>query len=217
MEKSGFILINLLPYREKQKVIKIQQFSLVIATFIVAALAINLSYAGIISAKVSYQEIRNKFLNEENKKLKAEIKEIDNLKETIYDTLEKRNVVESLQTNRSDAVKILNSLSQELPDGTFITSVIRNGEKVNVVGQTQSNARVASYMLDLEKTSTFKTPELVEIKVIPIKTKKLGQDVTEQLSIFNFNVSLERENVEFKNIKTNKKDSKKDNSKDKKK
>ena len=217
MEKSGFILINLLPYREKQKVIKIQQFSLVIATFIVAALAINLSYAGIISAKVSYQEITNKFLNEENKKLKAEIKEIDNLKETIYDTLEKRNVVESLQTNRSDAVKILNSLSQELPDGTFITSVIRNGEKVNVVGQTQSNARVASYMLDLEKTSTFKTPELVEIKVIPIKTKKLGQDVTEQLSIFNFNVSLERENVEFKNIKTNKKDSKKDNSKDKKK
>ena len=217
MEKSGFILINLLPYREKQKVIKIQQFSLVMATFIVAALAINLSYTGIISAKVAYQETRNKFLSEENKKLKAEIKEIDNLKETIYDTLEKRNVVESLQTNRSDAVKILNSLSQELPDGTFITSVIRNGEKVNVVGQTQSNARVASYMLDLEKTSTFKTPELVEIKVIPIKTKKLGQDVTEQLSIFNFNVSLERENVEFKNIKTNKKDSKKDNSKDKKK
>lgn len=217
MEKSGFILINLLPYREKQKVIKIQQFSLVMATFIITALAINLSYTGIISAKVDYQETRNNFLIEENKKLKAEIKEIDNLKETIYDTLEKRNVVESLQTNKSDAVKILNSLSQELPDGTFITSVIRNGEKVNVVGQTQSNARVASYMLDLEKTSTFKTPELVEIKVIPIKTKKLGQDVTEQLSIFNFNVSLERENVEFKNIKTNKKDSKKDNSKDKKK
>lgn len=217
MEKSGFILINLLPYREKQKVIKIQQFSLLMATFIVAALAINLSYTGIISAKVAHQETRNKFLIEENKKLKAEIKEIDNLKETIYDTLEKRNVVESLQINRSDAVKILNSLSQELPDGTFITSVIRNGEKVNVVGQTQSNARVASYMLDLEKTSTFKTPELVEIKVIPIKTKKLGQDVTEQLSIFNFNVSLERENVEFKNIKTNKKDNKKDNTKDKKK
>lgn len=217
MEKSGFILINLLPYREKQKVIKIQQFSLVMATFIVAALAINLSYTGIINAKVANQETRNKFLIEENKRLKAEIKEIDNLKETIYDTLEKRNVVESLQTNRSDAVKILNSLSQELPDGTFITSVIRTGEKVNVVGQTQSNARVASYMLDLEKTSTFKTPELVEIKVIPIKTKKLGQDVTEQLSIFNFNVSLERENVEFKNIKTNKKDSKKDNNKDKKK
>ena len=69
MEKSGFILINLLPYREKQKVIKIQQFSLVMATFIVAALAINLSYTGIISAKVAYQETRNKFLIEENVKL----------------------------------------------------------------------------------------------------------------------------------------------------
>lgn len=197
MENNGFILINLLPYREKIKADKIRQFGLLMGFF--ALLAGGLIFTGhtYLSVKIDEQESRNKFIEEENKKLDRDIKAIVNLKDEIKETLAKRQVVESLQVNRSDGVNIMNELANQLPEGSVLKSVERVGEKITIVGQTQSNAKVSNYMTNLDATPVFTNPELVEVKAITLtsaKTNSKQKTVADELKIneFTINVTMER-------------------------
>lgn len=136
MENKGFIIINLLPYRDKIKKDKLRQFGLLMAFFVLVAGAVIFSGHTILSFKISSQESRNKYIENKNEGLDKQIKEISNLKDEIKETLAKRQVVESLQVNRSDTVTILNEISKQIPEGMLLKSVKQSLEKITIVGIT---------------------------------------------------------------------------------
>lgn len=198
MENKGFILVNLLPYREKLKKEKIVQFSLLMGLFGVASLALIFVGHTFLSLQIDQQERRKAFIEKQNKELETQIKDIADLKLQIKDTLAKRAVVEALQVNRADGVNIFNTVAKALIEGTSIKEIKKVGNRVTIIGQTQSNAKVANYMTNLEETDVFRNPQLIEVRSMLIKQKnrRSNKDEEFQLNEFVITVDLEKPIVE---------------------
>lgn len=202
MNKSDFIFINLLPYRERQKKEQTKQFILLMSLFSLVAIFILFLMYSIFSISIDAQNSRNEFISKRNKKLDEDIRAIAGLQNEIRATLEKRSVVENLQVNRSDSVGILNDISLQLPDGVTLKSVIQQDKTIRLVGVTNSNNKVSTYMTNLAATSTFQNPQLIEVKAarqtstnttMPTSNTRAGIATPDQtLSEFTIEVELKR-------------------------
>ncbi|MGA7751125.1 MAG: PilN domain-containing protein [Gallionella sp.] len=116
-----------------------------------------------ISTQISYQERRNTYLKQETAILDKQIEEINKLREQTQSLLARKNVVETLQSTRSDVVHLLDQMLRILPDGVYLKTLRQAGNKINLVGYAQSNARVSTLMRAIEDSPWLDTPTLVEI------------------------------------------------------
>ena len=157
------IRINLLPHRaEKRRARQIQfiafsVISIALASFLVGAVELA------IDTQVSYQERRNTYLKQETAVLDKQIEEIKKLREQTQSLLARKNVVEGLQSTRSDVVHLLDQMLRILPDGVYLKTLKQTGNKIALDGFTQSNARVSTLMRAIEDSPWLDTPTLIEI------------------------------------------------------
>jgi type IV pilus assembly protein PilN len=157
------IRINLLPHRaEKRRARQIQfiafsVISIALAGFLVGAVELA------IDTQVSYQERRNTYLKQETAVLDKQIEEIKKLREQTQSLLARKNVVEGLQSTRSDVVHLLDQMLRILPDGVYLKTLKQTGNKIALDGFTQSNARVSTLMRAIEDSPWLDTPTLIEI------------------------------------------------------
>jgi len=178
------IRVNLLPWREARR--KAQRQHLGVLGGMVAVLgllivgAVHLTIAGYISEQSS----RNEFLKRENVRLDKEIEEIKKLKTEIAALLARKQIIERLQTDRAQAVYLLQELVQQVPDGVYLKTIRQTGLKINMVGYSQSNARVSTLMRNFAASPYLENPDLVEIKAVTLSNKRVSE--------FNMNVSLKR-------------------------
>jgi len=169
------VRINLLPHREQKRLARQRQFiSLVVGLVILAIGVIGLVHI-IIASQIDNQLSRNALLKGEIAKLDEQIKEIDKLAEQTRALLARKQIVETLQANRTEAVHILDQLVRRLPDGLYLKSVRQSGQKITLVGYAQSNARVSTLMRNIEGSPWLTAPELVEIKSIALDKQKLNE------------------------------------------
>jgi len=80
--------------------------------------------------------------------------------------LARKQIVETLQSNRTEAVHLLDQMVRQLPDGIYLKSLQQVGAKVTLVGYAQSSARVSTLMRNIEASPWLQSPELVEIKAV---------------------------------------------------
>jgi type IV pilus assembly protein PilN len=155
--------VNLLPHRaEKRKARQIQFFALSVISLVCGAMLVGVVDAA-ISTQISYQERRNTYLKQETAILDKQIEEINKLREQTQSLLARKNVVETLQSTRSDVVHLLDQMLRILPDGVYLKTLRQAGNKINLVGYAQSNARVSTLMRAIEDSPWLDTPTLVEI------------------------------------------------------
>ena len=159
--------INQLPHREQKRQARQRQFISLALSLAVLGLAMVALVHGILAAGIENQNARTTLLKQEIAKLDEQIKEIDRLREQISGVLSRKQVVETLQANRSEAVHLLDQLVRQLPDGIYLRNVKQVGAKVTVTGYAQSNARVSTLMRNIEASPWLSNPELVEIKLVP--------------------------------------------------
>ncbi len=178
------IRINLLPWREARRKARNLQFFILMGMVAGLAASIVLLVHGYYAARISTQMERNRFLKLENAKLDKEIEEIKKLKEEIQALLSRKQVIETLQADRAQTVYLLEQLVRQTPDGVYLRSIKQTGSKVNMSGYAQSNARVSTLMRNLEASPYLENPDLVEIKVATVNSKRLSE--------FNMNVSIKR-------------------------
>jgi type IV pilus assembly protein PilN len=74
--------------------------------------------------------------------------------------LARKAVIEQLQSSRSQMVHLFDQLVRTIPDGVRLNSIKQTGEKLTLDGVAQSNARVSSYMLELEDSGWMTAPDL---------------------------------------------------------
>jgi len=161
------IRINLLPHREQARQARQRQFvSMSIGLAIMGLALIALGWV-VLNSQIENQEGRNTLLKTEIAKLDEQIKEIDKLREQTQALLARKQVVETLQANRTEAVHILDQLVRQLPDGIYLKSVRQTGPRIQLVGYAQSSARVSTLMRNLDASPWLTQPELVEIKLVP--------------------------------------------------
>jgi type IV pilus assembly protein PilN len=178
----NLIRINLLPHRELKRAARQQQLIFMAVSIAILALLIIVLVHGIIGGKIDNQNARNAYLESETVKLDKEIDEIKKLKEQIQAMLSRKKVVETLQANRSQAVYLLDQMVRLLPDGVYLKAFKQTGASVNVQGYAQSNARVATFIRNLEASPWLETPELIETKAATVEKNRLSE--------FSLNVKL---------------------------
>ena len=175
------IRINLLPHREEKRKARQKQFAILAGI----ATAIGLTIAGLLwvvfDAQIDNQKGRNKYLNDEIAKLDKQIDEIKRIREETASLLSKKQVVEGLQSNRSEPVYLLDQLLRQLPEGLYLKSIKQTGAKISVTGYAQSNARVSAFMRNIEASPYLGNPNLVEIKAVQLNSQRANEFVLDFL------------------------------------
>jgi len=132
---------------------------------------VHLYFAEIIDA----QNERNKFLKGEIARLDKQIAEIRKLKDEITALLERKKIIETLQTDRAQTVHLLDELVRQMPEGVYLKSVTQKGLNVKLEGYAQSNARVSTLMRNIEASPWLENPGLVEVKAATLGNRRVSQ------------------------------------------
>jgi len=167
--------INLLPHRAAQRQ-RARQHFMVLAVLtallgLVIVGAVHLYNANLIDV----QNARNTFLKGEIAKLDKEREEIKRLKDDIEALLKRKQVIESLQVDRVQSVRLLEELVRQAPEGIYLKSVRQRGAEVELVGYAQSNARVSAMMRNIEGSQWLEQPRLVEIKTSTVDKRRVSE------------------------------------------
>jgi type IV pilus assembly protein PilN len=160
------IRVNLLPHREERRKRQQQQFFIMLGVVVaVGALIWGLVHS-YLSDQIDNQLSRNRYLTEEIAKVDKQIAEIKTLQDQIDALLNRKRAVELLQSNRAQAVQLLDQLVRQLPDGVYLKGVKQVGQRVTISGVTQSQARVSTLMRNIDSSPVLEKPNLVEIKAV---------------------------------------------------
>lgn len=171
------IRINLLPHRaEKRKARQIQLIAFSVISLVLGVLVVGFVHVA-ISSQISYQERRNLYLKQETEVLDKQIAEIKKLREQTESLLARKTVVEELQTTRSDVVHLMDQMLRILPDGVYLKSLRQTGNKINISGYAQSNARVSTLMRAIDSSPWIEKPSLVEIHATGAGSTRLSEFV----------------------------------------
>jgi len=182
------IRINLLPHREERRKQQQQQFIILLVGVVVIGAAVWFVVRSYLDEQLGTQQARNQYLQAEIVKLDKQIAEIQKLKDQTAALLARKRVVETLQSNRSEVVHLLDQLVRQLPDGVYLKSVKQTGSRVTITGLTQSQARVSTLMRNLESSPQLENPGLVEIKAVQQGRLRANE--------FILNISITRAKVE---------------------
>lgn len=167
--------INLLPHREMRRKQQQQHFFVMLGVVMAMGAAIWFGVHTYLDGALTNQQARNKYLEEEIVKIDKEIAEINKLKEQIAALLKRKQVVETLQSNRAEVVHLLDQLVRQLPDGMYLKAIKQQGAKVTISGYTQSQARVSTLMRNLEGSQYLQKANLVEIKSVAAGGQRLNE------------------------------------------
>jgi type IV pilus assembly protein PilN len=181
------IRVNLLPHREEARKRRQQQFGVLAGISLVVALLVAGAVWLFLDTQVTQQQTNVAYMKGEIAKLDKQIEEIRKIREETASLLAKKQVVEGLQSNRSEPVQLLDQLLRQLPEGVYLKAIKQIGPKVNISGYAQSNARVSTLMRNLGASPYLENPELVEIKAVQAPDKS-GNRINE----FNMNISIKR-------------------------
>jgi type IV pilus assembly protein PilN len=157
--------INLLPWRAERRKQRQQEFLTMLgmagAVGVLISVLIVMYYIG----QIKGQENRNQNLSEQISLLDKQIAEIAELDKKKAGLLRRKQVIEELQASRSQMVHLFDELARTIGDGTQITSLAQNGNDLTLLGRAQSNARVSSYMRNLEASGWMGNPDLSIIEL----------------------------------------------------
>jgi type IV pilus assembly protein PilN len=152
--------INLLPWREERRKLRQKEFGVMLGLGAAAGVVLWFLVNSYYNAQIDGQNERNAYLQQQIAEVETRITEIDELDRQKARLLARKEVIEQLQANRSQMVHLFDSLVRTIPDGVVLTSIKQEGEKLTLEGRSQSNARVSTYMRNLEGSGWMTKPDL---------------------------------------------------------
>jgi len=156
--------INLLPWREEQRKRNLNEFGIMILVGLMITGGIMGGWHFHNEENIEFQKKRNAYLKKEIVAVEARIREIEQLERKKAELIARMNVITQLQSSRPQIVRLMDDIVTTLPEGVYLTSVKQNGNAVSLNGMAQSNARVSSYMRNIESTEWMGDPKLTVIQ-----------------------------------------------------
>jgi len=166
--------INLLPWREDLRKQKQQEFFALIGVFaVVAAVIVGMVHFYHVQL-IEGQQSRNRFMEDRIAYLDKKIEEIKQLENEKQRLLDRMRAIEQLQGNRPLIVRFFDEVINSLPEGVSVLNIAQKGNKFTIQGEAQSNARVSSFMRNLDSSKWLSNPKLDIIQT----TNKQGQRIS---------------------------------------
>ncbi|MEP3856670.1 MAG: PilN domain-containing protein [Porticoccus sp.] len=164
--------INLLPWREALRAEKKKEFITLICVVLVAAVISAFGWDRMLSSQIETQNDRNSLLKTEIARLEKQVTEIKELKKRRQDLLDRMEVIQELQGNRPEIVRIYDEFVRSVPDGVYFTKMTRKDDQISLEGYAESNNRVSTLMRQLDASYKFTEPNLTKVQANDV----LGED-----------------------------------------
>lgn len=172
--------INLLPWRADRRKQRQKDFMTMLGLSALGAALLAFLIVNFYSRQIGGQNERNAYLTQKIAEVQKQIDEIKTLDEKKARLLKRKEIIEELQSDRSQMVHLFDSLVRTIPDGVVLTSIKQEGDKLSLEGRSQSNARVSTYMRTLEGSGWMTSPQL---SIIEAKEGDVGLPYTFSLSV----------------------------------
>jgi len=156
--------INLLPWREAYRAEKKKEFVTLLGMVLIFAAVVAFGWDRVVNSQIDSQVSRNQLLKTEIAKLDKQVKEIDELTKRRQNLLDRIKVIQEVQGNRPEIVKIYDEFVRAVPDGVYFTEMERKAESISLVGFAKSNSRVSVLMRRLDASYKFTEPNLTKVE-----------------------------------------------------
>lgn len=156
--------LNLLPWRAERRKQRQKEFQMILGLVVVAAVFLVYSISGFYSSELEEQNKRNDYLVAEGKKLDAQIKEIQQLKNTREQLVGRMKLIQDLQGNRPIIVYLFDELVRAVPDDLHFTEVSVKEKRVTIKGVAKTNTRLSTLMRNLGSSDWFDDPQLIKMQ-----------------------------------------------------
>ena len=74
-------------------------------------------------------------------------------------------VIQDLQGSRPSIVHLFTEIVSTVPNGVYLQSLAQIGNNLTIRGEAESNARVSTYMRNLQSSAWLKDPNLTVIEI----------------------------------------------------
>jgi type IV pilus assembly protein PilN len=142
--------INLLPWRAERRKQREREFYMQLGVALVAGIFIAFLWVMWMDARISNQNDRNTYLQDEIKQLDERIAKIQDLEKVRSGLLQRKTIIEQLQANRSQMVHLFDEMVKTIPVSARLSGMKQSGDSLSLDGVAQSNASVAEYMRNIE-------------------------------------------------------------------
>lgn len=156
--------INLLPWREEQRQEQTKQFATILGLSLALTGAVVFMVHVTFDNQIEHQKYRNKVLNNEISLLDESLKQIDALEETRDQLLSRMDVIQSLQQQRPQIVRLFDEIVRTVPEGIHLTEINQKSKELTIKGVAESNGRVSAYMRNIDASAWMATPKLKVIE-----------------------------------------------------
>jgi type IV pilus assembly protein PilN len=152
--------INLLPWRAELRKQRRNEYLTIVGAFAGLAVLVWGAVHFHFTERIEFQNERNAYLRTEIASLDKKIKEIQELEKEKQRLIARMKAIETLQSSRPLIVHIFDELVTSLPEGVFLREVTQNATTITLKGVAESNARVSTFMRNIEKSEWLKDPKL---------------------------------------------------------
>lgn len=156
--------INLLPWRAERRKLRQKEFVTLLGSALIGGVALVFLGSYYYNLQIEGQTGRNDFLNQRITEVEGQIKEIEELETRKASLLQRKQVIEDLQADRSQNVRLFEELVRTIPDGVKLVTIKQTGNELTLTGRSQSESRVSAYMRNLEASGLINNPQLSVIK-----------------------------------------------------
>jgi len=156
--------INLLPWRAERRKQREREFYMMLATAAAGAIVAFLAAMTWMGVLIDDQESRNTYLQQEIKGLDKKIEEIQELDKRRSQLLTRKEIIEQLQSNRSQMVHLFDEMVKTIPDGARLGTMKQVGDLLTLEGTAESNSRVATYMRNIDVSPWMGRSDLRKIE-----------------------------------------------------
>ena len=188
--------INLLPWREAYRGEKKKEFITLLGMVLVFAAVVAFGWDRVVNSQIDSQLSRNQVLKTEIAKLDKQVAEIEALTKRRQNLLDRIQVIQEVQGNRPEIVKIYDEFVRSVPDGVYFTEMVRAGEIVSLVGFAKSNSRVSVLMRQLDASYKFTEPNLTKVEADEMLGES-GSKFEMRVKIVLPNSDLDEENTKI--------------------
>ena len=186
--------VNLMPWREKRRKERHKAVMTLLGLSAAGALAVVGLGWTLQAGQIERQESRNKFLQDEIKAMDKKVEEIQDLDIKRERLLGRKQVIEELQSGRSQMVHLFDELVRTVPEGIQISAIQQTEGYLVIDGRAESNSRVSDYLRRLDASAWLDKPDLqiIEEEGSPgSKTKPTPGSINETLPyLFRIKVTL---------------------------
>jgi type IV pilus assembly protein PilN len=147
--------VNLLPWREAQRQRHKKQYITSLVIISIAVLAVFWILGEVIDQQIRNQNSRNHYLEQQIGVIDTQIERIKDIRSSKAEIAQRMALIEQLQVSKNVSPIVFDELARIVPAGVSFEKMSRNGNLIEIVGISESNNRLSSFMRNLEQSDVF--------------------------------------------------------------